>query len=86
MDAGTLAPRIRAKIVDGFLPKEFLPRVFGGPGTGKLCDACETTISEGEIEFEADLPKGGIVRFHLQCFTLWQKEREADEKAADGST
>lgn len=79
MDAATLQSQIRTKLADGFLPTHLIPRVFGGPGTGARCDACEAIILGDDLEIEADLPKGGVVRFHLRCFTIWQKEREAEE-------
>ena len=80
MDPATLQLKIRAKLTDGFLPKEFLLRVFGRAGSGQLCDACEGTIPEEELEIEGNLAKGGTVRLHVRCFTIWQKEREAEDR------
>ena len=83
MDASpssSLHLKVRAKLADGYLPKEFLPRVFGGPGTGQRCDACEETVLAEDLEIEGNLAKGGLVRFHIRCFSIWQKEREAQDK------
>ena len=44
---------IIAKIHDGHLPRTALPHVWGGPGHGATCSACEDTISKRELEIEA---------------------------------
>ena len=76
--------KIRAKLADGFLPKEFLLRVFGKLGAGQVCDACESIIPASELEIEGNLSKGGTVRLHVRCFTIWQKEREAEDRRSAG--
>jgi hypothetical protein len=35
---------ISAKLADGRLPHDSIPRVWGGPGNNEDCDACEETI------------------------------------------
>lgn len=59
MDPATLQLKIRAKLADGFLPKEFLLRVFGRSSSGQVCDACERIIPAEELEIEGNLAKGG---------------------------
>ena len=88
MDASptSLHLKVRAKIADGYLPKEFLPRVFGGPGTGQRCDACEETPLPEDLESEANLAKGGLVRFHIRCFGIWQTERVAQDQPPTNTT
>jgi hypothetical protein len=39
---------IRQKLRDGTLPYNSIPRVWGGPGLGKLCDACGGIITKDE--------------------------------------
>ena len=84
MDPATLQLKIRAKLADGFLPKEFLLRVFGRSSSGQVCDACERIIPAEELEIEGNLAKGGTVRLHVRCFTIWQKEREAEDRRSAG--
>ena len=84
MDPATIQLKIREKLAEGFLPKDFLLRVFGKPSTGQACDACESTTPTEELEIEGNLAKGGTVRLHVRCFTIWQKEREAEERRSAG--
>ena len=46
---------ITAKIHDGRLPRTALPHVWGGPGHGATCSACEDTLSKRQLEIEAVL-------------------------------
>jgi hypothetical protein len=76
---------IIAKIHDGRLPRTALPHVWGGPGHGATCSACEDTISKRELEIEADLMDGNTFMFHVRCFQLWDEERKAVQgRAAHG--
>jgi hypothetical protein len=78
MDVTTIRLRIRAKLVDGFLPRNNFPRVRGEAGSGEPCDACAEPISKTTVEIEGPLFKGAVVKFHVRCFTLWQTERESE--------
>jgi hypothetical protein len=44
MDEQTLRALIRTKPRDGRLPVTSVPRVWGGPGRGEKCVACEAVI------------------------------------------
>ena len=43
---------IRQKLHDGTLPTNSIPRVWGGPGNGEACDACDGTITKDEWVIE----------------------------------
>jgi hypothetical protein len=54
---------IRHKLETGALPRNSIPRVWGGPGNGETCDACESVItlprdSEGRIGRQAPAVSG----------------------------
>lgn len=56
MDSLTLRALIRTKLADGRLPAETMPRVWGGPGNGERCDACEEIITSKELIMEGLAP------------------------------
>jgi len=69
-----LAETIRHTLGTGALPARDPGQVRLGYGRGQLCSACGRSMpaSEPEYEFEAD--DGGTVRFHLECYRLWEAE------------
>ena len=77
MEDITLRPLIIAKIRDDRLPRTAPPHVWGGPGHGATCSACEDTISKRQLEIEAVLMGGTTFMFHVHCFQLWDEERKA---------
>jgi hypothetical protein len=79
MEVATIRLRIRAKLADGFLPRDNFPRVSGEAGSGEPCDPCAETIPKATVEIEGPLFKGAVVKFHVRCFTLWQTERESED-------
>jgi hypothetical protein len=36
---------IRQKLQDGRLPLDSMPRLWGGPADGEMCDACDMLIT-----------------------------------------
>lgn len=72
---------ITAKVHDGRLPRTAPPHVWGGPGHGATCSACEDTISKRQLEIEAVLMDGNTFMFHVRCFQLWDEERKAVQDA-----
>jgi hypothetical protein len=71
-----LRPLIIAKIRDDRLPSTARPRVWGGPGHGATCSACEDTISKRQLEIEAALTGGTTFMFRVRWFQLWDEERK----------
>jgi len=80
MDKPTLRLLIRAKLADGRLPQDHIPRMWGGPGSGETCDGCGEIVTETQMLMEG-LSKGSGadgtgVQFHITCFHLWDVERQ----------
>jgi hypothetical protein len=59
MDRESLNRVIRAKLADGRLPQNSIPRVWGGAGNGETCDACEETITKVQFVMEGVSTTGG---------------------------
>ena len=81
MESDVLRTLIRAKLADGRLPLDHIPRIWGGPGAGETCDACDTKIVSPAMVME------GIAKdhhrplqLHVECFYMWDAER----RGADG--
>jgi hypothetical protein len=75
----------RERIASGLLPAEPPARMWGGPGTGKLCSLCARPISREEIEYEVDAEmQQGVrnFRFHLVCQSAWQLTTQSFEDSA----
>lgn len=71
----TLRLLIQEKIRDGRLPAEPMPRVWGGPGSGETCDACDEKVEKAHLVIEGRTEGGRLVFFHARCFYVWQGER-----------
>ena len=84
MDEPTLRLWITAKLDEGTLPSEGMPRVWGGPGSGQPCDACEKIITNVDLEIEGIRSEGGTVRFHVKCFQVWDAERREEGHQPSG--
>ena len=68
---------ILSKLADGRLPMNSIPRVWGGPGNGEICDGCEAVITKNEFVIEATSPADGTrpLQLHAQCFWILEDER-----------
>ena len=73
---------IRRKLRDGRLPHDSIPRVWGCPADGEVCDVCDKPITKQQLVLEgiastlSDTPKDKKpIQFHLTCFELWNDER-----------
>jgi hypothetical protein len=65
--------KIRQKIGQGLLPRKPFSKMWAGQGTGETCAGCDQPIRPDQIEYE--FGNGGIIRMHLGCAALWEKER-----------
>ena len=78
MDSAGIRLLIQQKLQDGRLPHDSIPRVWGGPGAGEACDACEETINKSQFVMEgmstAQDQRG--IQMHVACFQLWDQERK----------
>ena len=76
MDPKAIRVLIRTKLLAGRLPRDSTPRVFGRPGNWQKCDACEETMANALLMKEVyPLTNDKSVRFHGDCYTLWNDER-----------
>jgi hypothetical protein len=68
---------IRAKLADGRLPVNSIPRMWGGPGNGESCHGCGKIVTKREFLMEgiALTPGQTPVQFHVECFYFWELER-----------
>jgi hypothetical protein len=85
MDKSALRVLIQLKLNDGRLPNNSIPRVWGGPGHGETCLACDEIVLQGQLLMEGisfDASSG--VHFHVQCFYLWDTLRKAEGHQASG--
>jgi hypothetical protein len=78
VDHEAIRTLIRAKLADGRLPHNSIPRFWGGRAAGEVCDGCELTIEEADLVMEGvstDIAKRAL-QFHVGCFALWDDERD----------
>jgi hypothetical protein len=55
------------------LPVIVPDEVGAGYGAGALCVACDLPITSTQIEYEIeDTQIGRSLRFHLNCYAVWQ--------------
>lgn len=85
--ASPLRVVIRAKLADGRLPINSIPRVWGGRGNGEMCDACGKIVTKDEVIMEGiGVVEGShsSVQLHVACFHFWDEERRALLAAGKG--
>ena len=77
MEPISLRNLIRRKLADGRLPQDSIPRMWGGPSNGEMCDGCDEKIGPNQFVMEGastDQTKRAL-QFHVECFHLWDAER-----------
>jgi hypothetical protein len=82
MKLDVLRHTIRHKIEDGRLPRDRFSSVWGGPSAGETCDACDAVLATEQVVIEGTGLALGPVRFHVQCFQLWDAERRTSHAPA----
>jgi len=84
----SLRSLIRAKLQQGLLPYNSIPRVWGAPGDGETCDGCDLIIEAPAMVIEGISMSDGSkplhaadrrqpLQLHVTCFYLWDMERRA---------
>jgi len=71
---------IRGKLVEGRLPVEPVARLWGGPGRGEPCDGCEAKIQPPCLIMEAVTTLGRALLLHVECFYIWDAERQTSRQ------
>ena len=79
MDQPILRVLIQEKLAAGRLPYTPIPRVWGGPGNGEICDGCGETVTKNQLVMENRDVTGGGIQFHIGCFHVWDVERQVYE-------
>ena len=75
MDKHSLRLVIQAKITEGRLPRERLPRMLTARGNGETCDGCGIPVTTAQRLMEGwDNDRPGV-RLHIACFHVWEVER-----------
>jgi hypothetical protein len=70
MDERFVVERLRAMFATGGIPRGRPRRIFGGPGAGRPCAACERRIGPDESEVEVEFDVTRTLVFHPRCFQL----------------
>ena len=85
MEPNHLRLIIRRKLADGDLPHNSIPRFWGGPANGEECDACEEPIGSPQLIMEAiSTTTNQGIQFHVECFYIWDTERDAPARRRHG--
>jgi hypothetical protein len=83
-DQNTLRARARDRIDCGLLPRTKAARTWGGRGSGLACSLCDAPIldsePEMELEYEEASSSNAVLRFHLQCQSIWENERQEPQE------
>ena len=63
---------VRERIRTGVLPAGPAHELFGGHGTGAVCNCCDRVISANQVEFE--IHAGSVLMMHSHCMRIWSDE------------
>ena len=69
--------RICQLIDDGRLPVMMAERIYGGYGSGGVCDACNQPITSTQVQYDVEDecdPTHHRLSFHMGCHVVWQLE------------
>ena len=74
MEEFAIRLRVRRLLESGEVPCDEPGKTWAGRGSGTHCAACGEPIRATEIEFEAELPSGVLLRLHRTCHAVWREE------------
>jgi len=88
VETDSLRSLIRAKLQQGLLPYDSIPRVWGSVSAGETCDGCDFIIEPPELVIEGisladgDRPihvadRRRPLQLHVLCFYVWDAERRS---------
>jgi len=81
MDATLIRQLIQRRLWDGRLPHDNSVELSCGPGTRQTCDGCSTPILPHDtMTLRIDAEDGREMRFHQECFEIWDEERVKDRQ------
>ena len=85
MEQDALRLLIHRKLAQGELPHDSIPGFLGGPADGEECDACEEPISSAQFITEAiSTTTNQGIQFLVECFYIWDTERDAPARRRHG--
>ena len=73
--SSAVGPIIRQKLRDGRLPSKRVASIFGGPGAGGRCGACNRELRSTQLVMELPMFDGHVHFVHGDCFSVWDAER-----------
>jgi hypothetical protein len=73
METSALRLLVESKLADGRLPYKILPRISGGIGYGRMCDACDEPIRKDQMGLEEMGVGLDALHFHVRCFNIWDE-------------
>ena len=84
MDVDGIRSIVCRKLISGELPNNHIPRFWGGPSDGELCDVCEEAVRADQLVMEgiSTITNQGL-QFHVECFYVWDSERAAPGRYND---
>jgi hypothetical protein len=79
---------IQEKLSTGGLPLDAMPRVWGGPGQGETCAACDETVTRFQLLMEGPNKNDGAagIQMHVACFYLWDEVRRVRHELSAAPT
>ena len=78
LTAHDLQAVIRQKLEDGSLPEVSAARIYGEPGAGGQCAACDQVLGTAQLVMSVPWPtKRTFAHFHADCFMAWNAVRQS---------
>jgi hypothetical protein len=81
MNEEPLREWIREKLRAGSLPRTPSDKIWGGPGSGRVCAACNQPIAPTSSEIEDRDENDQPLVFHARCHSLVSLERDQLQQA-----
>jgi len=67
---------LRWKLCTGRLPHASASRIYGAPGIGGYCDACDQLLEPTQLVMSVPWPsQKTFAHLHADCYMLWERER-----------
>ena len=74
----TLRAIIQEKLEAGDLPEASAPALYGAPGIGQHCDACDKVLSPTQLVMSVPRPsRKTFAHLHADCFMAWNAVRRS---------
>src|SRR5262245_28284786 len=75
--SSAIGPIVRQKLRNGRLPSKRAASIFGRPGAGGRCGACNRELRSTQLVMELPTFDGRVLFVHGDCFIVWDAERAA---------